>query len=161
LGVALGLALCVLAFVLLWRDYYGASVAARVDSPWHARLRSAGAVGLAFGLAAAGAMLANLAYLARRSLRVRFEWGSLRAWMTAHVTTGFLALVCALPHAGMAPRDSVGGHALIGLCVLVTTGAIGRYLYAFVPRAANGRELLLDEARARLDAVAAESPDPE
>jgi hypothetical protein len=56
----------------------------------------------------------------------------------------------------MAPGDTVGGHALLGLVVLVATGAIGRYLYAFVPRAANGRELELDEVQTRLAALASE-----
>ena len=70
--------------------------------------------------------------------------------MTVHVATGLLALVLAVVHSAMLPRHTVGGHALAGLVVLVLTGAVGRYLYSFVPRAANGRELALDEARAEL-----------
>jgi hypothetical protein len=50
----------------------------------------------------------------------------------------------------------VGGHALAGLGILVLTGAIGRYFYSYVPRAANGRELELEEVRARLAALAGE-----
>jgi hypothetical protein len=33
---------------------------------------------------------------------------------------------------------------------LVITGAVGRYFYSLVPRAANGRELELDEVKSRL-----------
>jgi hypothetical protein len=50
----------------------------------------------------------------------------------------------------MAPRDTVGGHALWSLLALTATGAIGRWLYAWVPRAANGRELELEEIKLRL-----------
>ena len=67
--------------------------------------------------------------------------------MTSHVATGILALLFAtLLHAAMEPRaNSVGWSRLPGpwSCCFVT-GAIGRYLYAWIPRAANGRELELD-----------------
>jgi hypothetical protein len=76
--------------------------------------------------------------------------------MTAHVATGILALLCAIVHSAMAPRPTVGGHALIALGILVTTGAIGRYFYSFVPRAATGRELALDEVRTKLAAISGE-----
>jgi hypothetical protein len=75
--------------------------------------------------------------------------------MTSHVVTGLLALVLATLHAAMAPRDTVGGHALLALLVLTVTGAIGRYFYAYVPRAANGRELELDEVRSELERLGA------
>ena len=91
----------------------------------------------------------------RRSPRVRFALGSLRAWMTVHVATGVLALLLALLHSAMAPRDTVGGHALGALAVLVATGAVGRYFYTFVPRAANGREVALEDVRAELAGLAA------
>jgi hypothetical protein len=76
--------------------------------------------------------------------------------MSAHVATGILALVAALLHGAMAPGNTVGGHAFWGLAFLVVTGAIGRWFYAFVPHAANGRELAVDEVRARVSAMAAE-----
>jgi hypothetical protein len=73
--------------------------------------------------------------------------------MTAHVVTGILALLTALLHGAMAPGDTVGGQAFWLLVLLMVTGGIGRYLYAYVPRAANGRELELSEIRARLASV--------
>jgi len=69
------------------------------------------------------------------------------------VATGVLAFLCALLHGAMQPRDTPGGHAFWALGVLLVTGAIGRYFYAQVPRATNGRELELGEARARLRAI--------
>ena len=50
----------------------------------------------------------------------------------------------------MAPRDTVGGQSFWALLILGVTGSIGRYFYAYVPRAANGRELELSEVRTSL-----------
>lgn len=145
--------LCGLAAAAAWwlyRDYYQADALGRVAHSAHDRLRPARGFGLLAGITAATSMLVNLAYLARRSLRIPLRWGSLQSWMTLHVGSGILALLLAFLHAGFQRGDKVGGHALLCLVILVVTGAIGRYFYSFVPRAANGRELALEEAESRL-----------
>jgi len=151
---ALGLALGVLAWVLVQRDYYGLEAHERAAAADHAWLRPSAGLGLACGIAATALIAFNLLYLARRAELASFRLFSLQRWMTSHVITGILALLFALVHAAMAPRATLGGHALAALGVLVVTGAIGRYFYAFVPRAANGRELQLDEVHARLASLA-------
>lgn len=156
LAAALVLALAAAAWAAVHAEYYGLPAAERPLHPLHDVLRPSRGVGLGLGIAAALLLAANLAYLARRSPRVRLTFGSLRKWMTVHVVTGVLALLCALLHGAMDPRDTVGGHALAGLAVLVVTGAIGRYFYAIVPRAANGRELAIDEVRGHVDRLSQE-----
>ncbi|MEZ5978680.1 MAG: NAD(P)-binding domain-containing protein [Planctomycetota bacterium] len=139
-----------LAWALFERNYYGAGTAERVALPEHAWLRPSSGLGLVLGILAVLLIATNLTYLVRRSPRIRFELGSLKAWMTSHVVTGLVAFLLATLHAGLAPKHTVGGHAFWGLAILVVTGAIGRYFYAFVPRAANGRELAFDEVRTEL-----------
>ena len=156
LTVALTATLAAIVWVVLRSDYYGLPVAERPDSPWHDALRPSGSVGLVLGVSAAALVALNLAYLVRRSTLLPLAFGTLKSWMTAHVATGVLALLAALVHGAMAPGNTTGGHALAAMAFLVTTGAIGRYLYAFVPRAANGRELEVDEAHDRIDALAGE-----
>lgn len=156
LRVALGLATGALVWALLFRSYYGLPASARTTSGLHRLLRPSAGAGLGFGIAAAGLVVVNLAYLARRSARVALNLGSLRTWMTAHVVTGILALVLACLHAAFDPRQTVGGHALLLMVLLVATGAVGRYFYALVPRAANGRELQLDEVRSRIAGLSSE-----
>jgi thioredoxin reductase/NAD-dependent dihydropyrimidine dehydrogenase PreA subunit len=157
LGIAGLFAATVLGFTLWRQDYYGLGAAARVDSPWHGLLQPKGTVGLACGLLAALLFACNLAYLLRRAPRLgRWLPGSLRTWMSAHVLTGLAAFFCVMLHAALAPRDTVGGHAFWALCVVVVTGTVGRYLYAFVPRATNGKELQLDELTARIAAMSGE-----
>ncbi len=156
LCVALGLAVAVLVWVVAHADYYRASMLDRPHHPDHAWLGPSGTVGLACGFGGAALVLVNLSYLARRSPRIKWIPGSLRVWMTSHVVTGIGALLLVLVHGAMAPRSTVGGHAAWVMAFLVLTGAIGRYLYSFVPRAANGRELELSEVRSQLTALSAE-----
>ncbi len=152
-----GFALTALAlgFALWQLDYYALLPSERPLHAKHELLRPGRGLGLGLGAAATALVVVNLGYLLRRSARFPLRLGSLRAWMTCHVATGILALLCALLHGAMAPGDTVGGHAFAALCVLFASGAIGRYLYAYVPRAANGRELALHEVKARLSALGA------
>jgi len=155
--VALTMTLASLAWFVWQQDYYSLELAARPQHSAHAWLRPSAGFGLFAGVTAAGLILLNLSYLARRSSFLSFfRLGSLQAWMTSHVGTGILALVAALLHSAFRPQDTVGGHAFLGLLFLIGTGAIGRYLYSFVPHAANGRELELEEIRADLARMSAE-----
>jgi len=156
LGAALAVALCVLAWTLVFRGYYALAAHERVEHAAHDWLRPSGGLGLAAGILAATLIATNLAYLLRRRPGGPLQLGSLRAWMSSHVATGILALVFAIAHSALDPRHTVGGHALILLGVLVITGAIGRYFYAYVPRAANGRELELEEIHASLAGLSGE-----
>jgi thioredoxin reductase/multisubunit Na+/H+ antiporter MnhG subunit len=154
LGVGFALALGALLFAAWNADYYLLPLEARPAAAKHGTLRPGSGTGLAFGIAATALVALNLAYLGRRAGWRFLSFGSLRAWMTSHVTSGLLALVFAVLHGAMDPRDTVGGHALLALVLLFVTGAVGRYFYAWIPRAANGRELELAEVRRELDGLA-------
>ena len=151
LAIGFALSLGALAFVLWHRDYYLLERAARPAHEKHDLLRPGLGIGLGLGIASIGLVAANLLYLARRYGKLGLTFGSLSVWMTLHVGTGVLAFLFALLHAALEPRDTVGGRAFWLMAILIATGMIGRYLYSFVPRAANGRELALSEARAQLE----------
>ncbi|MEM7305620.1 MAG: NAD(P)-binding domain-containing protein [Planctomycetota bacterium] len=157
---ALGIGFAVSSIALVWAlwhmEYYGLPQEQRPAHAKHEFLRPGEGAGLWLGVAATGLIAANLFYLVRRSPRIRFAFGSLKLWMTSHVATGILAFLCATLHAAMSPGNSVGGHAYWAMAVLLVTGAIGRYFYAYVPREANGRELELDEVKKRLARLAEE-----
>ena len=156
LVAAFVLTLAAVSWIAWHSDYYLLPNGLRPDSDEHEWLKPSGGVGLSFGIVSAALIVANLAYLLRRNPRFRVQWGSLKAWMTTHVATGILALLFALLHSAMAPRDTIGRQALASLALVVVTGTIGRYFYAFVPRAANGRELALDELKGELAALSGE-----
>jgi thioredoxin reductase/ferredoxin len=137
--------------------YYALPVSARTASPWHAALRPQGPLALAAGVLAVALFAANLCYLVRRRPRLgRLLPGSLRGWMDAHVVTGIAACLCAVLHSAFSLRDASGGHALLAMIVVVLAGAVGRWLYAFVPRAQNGRQADLEEVGAQVAAIAGE-----
>lgn len=146
---ALAIALVTLAWVLLYRQYYWLSLSMRPLTEYHELLRPSSVFGLTCGVTAVVLIVANLCYLLRRNW---FAWipGSLSVWMTSHVVTGVVILLMVILHAAMSPRQTVGGHALAALVFLVLTGAIGRYFYSFVPRAANGKELALEDLNDQL-----------
>jgi len=156
LSVALALALGTAGFAWTQSAYYSLEPAARAAAADHDWLRSAGGIGLLSGLLASGLIAVNLAYLVRRARVGERLPGSLRAWMTSHLVTGVLAFLFILVHAGFQPRSSSGGRAFVTLTIVVAAGALGRYVYSFVPRAANGRVMELDEARAQLAALSGE-----
>jgi len=150
LAIAFATTALATGFVLWHRDYYLLSTAARAADPKHAMLRADRSLGLWFGLLAAGAVLLNLAYLLRRQQWLGLRFGSLSTWMTSHVGTGLLAVLMAMLHAAMAPRQTAGGYAFWALLALLVTGAIGRWFYAWLPRNTNGRELRLESLRHQL-----------
>lgn len=159
--VALGftlVGLCALAaFRLLYGSYYGLEVAWRPSSELHALLRPQGMLGLCCGAVAVLLFCANLCYLVRRTARVgRRLPGTLRGWMNVHVATGIGAFLCAVLHSAFSVRDSAGGHALVAMGVVVVAGVVGRWFYAFVPRAQNGRQQHIEELSQRVAAIATE-----
>jgi len=153
LAIALGLSLTTLLFAVWNSGYYSLSRSERPAHEDYGWLRPSHGLGLVLGICSTVLITVNLSYLVRRSPQFKFAWGSLQKWMTSHVATGILAFLCALLHGGMVTRDTVGTRAFWALCALMVTGAIGRYFYAYVPRAANGRELKLEESQERLGKI--------
>ncbi len=159
LKVGFALSSIALLWALFHADYYVLPAAERPAHDKHGWLRPGAGVGFAFGVAGVVLVVVNLLYLVRRSPRFPLVRGTLQAWMTSHLATGVLAFLFATLHGAMDPRDTVGGQAWWALGFLLVTGAIGRYFYAWIPRAANGRELALEEIKARLGGVGSEWSD--
>ncbi len=156
LKVGFGLSVAALLWAVWHADYYLLAPTERPTHVKHPWLRPGMGAGLWLGIAATAMIAVNLLYVLRRAPRFKLRFGSLQAWMTSHVATGILAFLCAVLHAAMSAGNSVGGHAFLALAVLIVTGAVGRYFYAWVPRAANGRELELAEVKARLGRMSEE-----
>ncbi len=154
LAAALAFALVTFLWAVWHADYYLLPREARPAHEKHLWLQPGSGLGLAFGLVATGLIAVNFLYLLRRSPRFDLRLFSLRAWMTSHVATGLMALCVATLHGAMDPRNTAGGHGLLALALLAATGAVGRYFYARVPRAANGRELELEEVKLELERLA-------
>jgi thioredoxin reductase/Pyruvate/2-oxoacid:ferredoxin oxidoreductase delta subunit len=156
LVVGLTLATLALAWALLFSSYYVLPGVQRPESTWHDVLEPGSPLGAALGAAAVVLIVSNLLYLLRRARVGRRIAGTLNQWLSFHIVSGVLAMLLALLHGAMAPRHTPGGYAFYCLAFLVVTGAIGRYFYSYLPKAANGRELALDEIQGRLAALSGE-----
>ena len=156
LTLALALSLIGLGWIAGNSGYYTLPASLRPLAEEHDWLRPSSPLGLTLGVLGALMIVANLAYLARRNGWFGLRRGALKSWMTMHVLTGVLALLFGVLHGGMWTQDTLGHRALLALAVVVVTGTVGRYVYACVPRAANGRELELDELKAELAAISGE-----
>lgn len=159
--VALGTTLLGLLGLLAWwyarADYYTLPPAERPGSDWHGWLRPQSGIGLAAGIGAVLLLLVNLLYLLRRSPRFgKFLPLSLKVWMSGHVATGLGACLLAILHSSFHSREGAGGHALLAMVVVVGAGIVGRYFYAFVPRAQNGRQQDFEELQSQVAALAGE-----
>ena len=140
-----------------YADYFDLAPAWRSASSLHEMLRPQSRLGLTVGVGAVVLFLSNLLYLIRRSLRLgRYLPGSLKRWMNMHVATGLGACLLAVLHSGFSIRDSAGGHALLTMIIVVAAGVVGRWFYAFVPRAQNGRQQGIDEVGTQVAAIASE-----
>ncbi|HEX6812924.1 MAG TPA: NAD(P)-binding domain-containing protein [Planctomycetota bacterium] len=155
LGATFVGALVLLVVRLVYAQYFDLPAALRPGSDLHEALRPQGRLCLWAGVLATTMFLMNLTYLGRRSARWgRLFPGTLRAWMSMHIATGLGACLCAVLHSGFTLRDSAGGHALVAMVVVVATGMIGRWFYAFVPHAQNGRQQDLEELGSQVVALA-------
>lgn len=132
-------------FVYQHWDYYQLPMEARRRDARDDLLRSGGGAGLVFGVVAAGLVFTNLAYLARRSRFPGFRFGALKHWMTVHILSGVLALLLTLLHSSFHYRANTGTAAVLSMAVLVTTGLVGRFIHARIPRSDSGRELEMEE----------------
>lgn len=144
---ALGLLvlLCVMVgaagtWIYLERDYYLRPLVEQAQHPEHARLRSAGSVGLWLGIAGTSCIVVNLLYLARRVWLRGAMLGSLRLWMHLHVVSGLAAGGLLLVHSALSLRSVAGTLAGTAIAVVVITGVLGRFVHALVPRTLEGRE---------------------
>jgi dihydropyrimidine dehydrogenase (NAD+) subunit PreT len=156
LGIGFAISLLALLWFQLFRGYYELPVRARPDNEWHEQLKPTSILGVIFGVSATGLICLNLLYLLRRSRIGEWVSGTLQYWLSLHMVTGLLAMVLLLLHSGMEIRNNPGGHAFIGVIILVVTGGIGRYIYSYIPKAANGQESVSAEAKDQMQVLLGE-----
>lgn len=131
--------LALLAGVMLGRglDYYRLDLVSRAAHRDYRVLNPAGFLGHGYGIAGTTLVAANLLYLVRRRLtNVLPAWiGSMGAWLNAHVFTGLVGSLLILFHSAFQLRTPIATLTSASLLIVVTTGLIGLYLYALVPKA--------------------------
>jgi hypothetical protein len=133
------LILVLLAALLSWRglDYYRTGLSARSLHPDYRALNPAGSLGHGYGVFGTALIATNLLYLVRRRFakHIPARFGSMKAWLNAHVLTGLVGSLLVLFHSAFQLRTAVATLTSVSLGIVVVTGLVGLYLYALIPKA--------------------------
>jgi hypothetical protein len=145
--------------------YFLLDAAERVRSPLHPWFKPSGYVGQSAGIVAFALFLFLWLYpMRKRFPRLAFT-GSVAAWLRFHVLAGLCIPLLAALHASWRFTGLIGlGYG--AMMVAWTSGIVGRYLYARIPRRRDGLELTKGEVEAErrriLEQIAEETGlDPE
>jgi hypothetical protein len=133
-AVLLGLVLLSITVGLAYRgwSFYRLSLEDRVEHPEFRVLRPSGSLGNGYGFVAGFLVVMNLSYLVRRRFG-NASLGSMRTWLDAHVFTGLTAASLVSFHSAFQLRTPIATVSAASLATVVTTGLLGRFLYALGP----------------------------
>ncbi len=143
LGVAAATALAAVIAVHGW-NYYTLDQAHRPYSPLHADLKPSGRIGLRLGIL--GFVLFALVYLypLRKRWPTLMRIGRTKHWLDYHVLLGLAAPVIITFHCAF-KIHGFAGMAYWTMLGLTSSGVIGRYFYAQIPRRIGDAEMSLKE----------------
>lgn len=153
LAVCSGILLAVVVnLVIHGYDYYRLPVQQRYRSPLHAELKPGGNTGRMLGLTGSFMMITLLGYSLRKRVRFMRGWGKLNHWLHAHIFLGVAGPLLITFHTAFKLRGIVA-ISYWSMMTVALSGAIGRYLYAQIPRAISGAELEVKDITAQMDQI--------
>ena len=125
-------------------DYYKLSSVDRPFSPKHHMLRPSGPIGLYLGFVGVALFVGIFLY----PIRKHWAWlganGSTRHWLDIHVLMGLTAPFIVAFHSTLKFKG-IAGMAFWIMFAVSTSGVVGRYLYAQIPRKVTTAELSMKE----------------
>ncbi len=129
--------------------YYLAHPADRLAFPNDRALRPSGIWGHGVGIVATLIMCANFLYPLRKRMRWMQRTGPVPLWLTFHVFVGLMTPPVILFHAAFRLNNLIATFTYASLLVVMTTGLVGRYIYALVPGSGGLRSGELADLEAR------------
>ena len=139
LAFATNLAIFVYGF-----DYYKLSAMDRPFSPKHHMLRPSGPIGLYLGFLGVALFAGIFLYPIRKHWQWLATKGSTRHWLDIHVLMGLTAPFIVAFHSALKFKG-IAGMAFWIMFAVSTSGVVGRYLYAQIPRKVTTAELSMRE----------------
>ena len=125
-------------------DYYKLSSIDRPFSPKHHLLRPSGPIGLYLGFAGVALFVGIFLYPLRKHWAWLGQIGSTRHWLDIHVLMGLTAPFIVAFHSTLKFKG-IAGMAFWIMFAVSTSGVVGRYLYAQIPRKVTTAELSMRE----------------
>ncbi len=139
-GATIVLATLLAGILIAGEPYYVLPVAERVRHPYHTWLRPSGYIGQSAGIVA----LAIFIFLWLYPLRKKYRWlaftGAIARWLDVHVAAALLLPLLVTIHAGWR-FGGVIGLGFWAMMIVWSSGVIGRYIYARIPRGRSGVEM--------------------
>src|SRR5579859_1892207 len=133
-----------LAIFIYGFDYYKLSAMDRPFSPKHHMLRPSGPVGLYLGFVGVALFVGIFLYPLRKHWAWLGQIGSTRHWLDIHVLMGLTAPFIVAFHSTLKFKG-IAGMAFWIMFAVSTSGVVGRYLYAQIPRKVTKAELSMKE----------------
>jgi hypothetical protein len=108
-------------------------------------LTPASGMGYALGVIGGLMMLLLLLYPERKSRQLMRGWGAIRHWFRLHMILGVLGPLCVLFHCNFSLGATNSNIALLCMGLMVTSGLIGRFIYASLHHGLYGQKVTLQE----------------
>ena len=115
-------------------------------------LKPGGDTGRMLGISGSLMMITLLGYSLRKRVRFMREWGKLKTWLQVHIFLGVAGPILITFHTAFKLRGIVA-ISYWSMVIVAISGAVGRYLYAQIPRAISGAELEVKEINSQLEAI--------
>ena len=142
--VALWLVVAVLA-LRAGADYYRMPLVDRPFAPEHEILKPSGLIGHGYGIAGTAMMLVGvILYSGRKRIRWLARAGSMANWLQFHIFLCTLGPFLVLLHTTF-KFGGIVSIAFWSMVVVVASGVFGRYVFARIPKAMDGRFRSLQE----------------
>jgi hypothetical protein len=132
--------------------YYRTPVQARFRSPIHQDLKPGGRIGHKLGIAGSGMLVLLLIYSVRKRAKWMKNRGRLNLWLQFHIFLGVAGPILITFHSAFKLRGIVG-ISYWSMVIVALSGAVGRYLYAQIPRAISGKEKQSEEITSELEMI--------
>lgn len=138
---------------------FGASVCAMLVTAWLQRhegyLTAESGIGYWLGIAGAVIMLLLLTYPLRKRFASFSRIGRVASWFRLHMVLGILGPMLVILHTNFKLGSLNSRLALFTMLVVVTSGIIGRYLYAKVHRGLYGQHAAMRDVLGDITALRA------
>src|SRR5690349_17457701 len=133
-----------LAIFVYGFDYYKLAAMDRPFSPKHHMLRPSGPIGLYLGFMGVALFVGIFLYPLRKHWAWLGQKGSTRHWLDIHVLMGLTAPFIIAFHSTLKFKG-LAGMAFWIMFAVSSSGVVGRYLYAQIPRKVSTAELNMKE----------------
>jgi hypothetical protein len=134
-------------------DYYKLSSLDRPFSPKHHLLRPSGPIGLYLGFVGVSLFVGIFLYPIRKHWAWLGQFGVTRHWLDIHVLMGLTAPFIVAFHSTLKFKG-IAGMAFWIMFAVSTSGVVGRYLYAQIPRKVTTAELSMKELQEMRETLA-------